>query len=682
MADSKSTRKLASIVAVDVAGYSRRTEKDEAASIEAVAALSERITNSAGAHGGRVFNTAGDGFMLEFPSAASALAAAEEIAVAADPPVRVGVHLGDVSITPSGDLLGHGVNVAARIQQMASPGAVLASGDVKRAIRGLLAERLKPQGSVRLDKMSETLAVFALVPPQGGRAKGRRRNLKAPVVVAAGALILTLAGLSIWLARGDLLAAGGEPRVFVMPFDAPDRDVIAKQVSAGTADQLVDALSAGGIQSVRTPQADSAFRLNASVRTEGEKLRINARLADSHDGGVLWSKDFDGPSTQASALQEATAAAIATVVACAVQARRPQRGRPDNATLGIYLHACDEGRAWTVSLASLAQLIELDREIVRRAPHFSAAQSNLASEIVNTVEWFPPNQQPDLLAEARARAQSAQEDDRNNGEAYAVQALLEPHGAWATRERLLLKGLAVEPTSDEINADYFTFLVEVGRLKEAAVYAQRAAALAPLDADRSANAAESLALIGETEHATATLQAAKLRWPDSVNVNGQLLQLSIFHGAEDEQDAVLNDVNVPLSGPDKATWRKVLKAIRSGNPRLAASVKPSVIEMARNGDVGRRYAVMMLSAMGLLDDAFAVAPDLAAAPPLPIVTGALYAPLTSAMRRDPRFMQLASDLGLANYWRETGKWPDFCSEPDLPYNCKSEAAKFAQRLVG
>ncbi len=65
--------------------------------------------------------------MLEFPSAAGALAAAEEIAGAADPPVRVGVHLGDVSVTASGDLLGHGVNVAARIMQMASPGAVLAS---------------------------------------------------------------------------------------------------------------------------------------------------------------------------------------------------------------------------------------------------------------------------------------------------------------------------------------------------------------------------------------------------------------------------------------------------------------------------------------------------------------------------------------------------------------------------
>ena len=130
MAETGSGRKLASIVAIDVAGYSRRSETDEAAAIEAVAALHERVIKVAAVHGGRVFNTAGDGFMLEFPTASGALAAAEEIAAASDPPVRAGVHLGEVSVTSSGDLLGHGVNVAARIQQMASPGAVLVSGDV------------------------------------------------------------------------------------------------------------------------------------------------------------------------------------------------------------------------------------------------------------------------------------------------------------------------------------------------------------------------------------------------------------------------------------------------------------------------------------------------------------------------------------------------------------------------
>ncbi len=107
------TRKLATIVALDVAGYSARTEADEARTTAEVAALRKVIEAIAAKHGGRVFNTAGDGFMLEFGSSLAAVEAAFELAETCEPKVRVGVHLGDVVVQPNGDLLGHGVNVAA-----------------------------------------------------------------------------------------------------------------------------------------------------------------------------------------------------------------------------------------------------------------------------------------------------------------------------------------------------------------------------------------------------------------------------------------------------------------------------------------------------------------------------------------------------------------------------------------
>ena len=209
MDERAAPRKLASIVAVDVAGYSRRTETDEEAAVRALAILREQIALSARAHGGRVFNTAGDGFMLEFPTVSGALAAAEQIAGSGDPPVRVGVHVGEVSVTESGDLLGHGVNVAARIQQMASPGAVLVSGDVKRAVRGPLGERLRPQGSVRLDKMHETLPVFALGAGWGRRGpRGAGAAWGAPLIAGAEApAFLALAGFALWPGHGLVPAA-------------------------------------------------------------------------------------------------------------------------------------------------------------------------------------------------------------------------------------------------------------------------------------------------------------------------------------------------------------------------------------------------------------------------------------------------------------------------------------------
>jgi class 3 adenylate cyclase len=109
------SRRLTTIVALDVAGYSARTEADEARTTAEVAALRSVIERIATAHGGRVFNTAGDGFMLEFGSSLAAVEAAVALASTCEPRVRVGVHLGDVVVQPNGDLLGHGVNVTARL---------------------------------------------------------------------------------------------------------------------------------------------------------------------------------------------------------------------------------------------------------------------------------------------------------------------------------------------------------------------------------------------------------------------------------------------------------------------------------------------------------------------------------------------------------------------------------------
>jgi class 3 adenylate cyclase/tetratricopeptide (TPR) repeat protein len=156
------TRKLATIVALDVAGYSARTEADEARTTAEVAALRKVIEGIAARHGGRVFNTAGDGFMLEFGSSLSAVEAALELAETCVPKVRVGVHLGDVVVQPNGDLLGHGVNVAARLMARSDPGSALVSGAVRQSIRGPITERLQSRGLLKLDKMAETIEAFAL----------------------------------------------------------------------------------------------------------------------------------------------------------------------------------------------------------------------------------------------------------------------------------------------------------------------------------------------------------------------------------------------------------------------------------------------------------------------------------------------------------------------------------------
>ncbi|MGD9981878.1 MAG: hypothetical protein AB7H66_14045 [Hyphomonadaceae bacterium] len=119
MNQAEGNRRLATILAVDIVGYSAAAERDQAAAAQQVAALRARVVELAALHGGRLFHTAGDGFMMEFPLASAAVRAAvallNEAADAAGtlPRVRAGAHLGEV-IVDGDDLLGHGVNVAAR----------------------------------------------------------------------------------------------------------------------------------------------------------------------------------------------------------------------------------------------------------------------------------------------------------------------------------------------------------------------------------------------------------------------------------------------------------------------------------------------------------------------------------------------------------------------------------------
>lgn len=167
---SVSETKLATIVAIDMAGYSARSLADEAAAIASVARLNERCAEAARAHEGRIFSTAGDAVMLEFPSVSGALEAAETLARDPDPPIRIGIHLGEVTLMPNGDLLGHGVNVAARLQAIAPEGGVYVSADARRALRGSMAARLIDKGVVKLDKIDESIGVYELA--ADGRAPG------------------------------------------------------------------------------------------------------------------------------------------------------------------------------------------------------------------------------------------------------------------------------------------------------------------------------------------------------------------------------------------------------------------------------------------------------------------------------------------------------------------------------
>lgn len=193
-------RRLGAILALDVAGYSAQAETNEAEAARQVAVVRARIGELAPAQGGRVFNTAGDGVMAEFSSAMAALEVANALVEAQDlPPIRIGVHVGEVIVTDGGDLLGHDVNIAARLEQQAERGTALISAAAQRMARGPIAERLRPAGEKQMGKMEAAIPCFVLHPssrPQRFAVVMPRRRIIV-MALAGGAAALALFSL-IW----------------------------------------------------------------------------------------------------------------------------------------------------------------------------------------------------------------------------------------------------------------------------------------------------------------------------------------------------------------------------------------------------------------------------------------------------------------------------------------------------
>lgn len=187
--------KLASIVAIDVKGFSTMSERDQSRAARHVESLRARITTTAEMHGGRVFNTAGDGFMLEFPSAGAALGCINDLLdkrPRKEPPIRVGAHVGDVIVTITNDLLGHGVNVAARLQALATPGTALVSGEFRSMARNSPSAAFMAKGKRPLDNIEQRVQTFAII--------SQRQQIMRKVKAVGAALVA--AGVAVGLYLG------------------------------------------------------------------------------------------------------------------------------------------------------------------------------------------------------------------------------------------------------------------------------------------------------------------------------------------------------------------------------------------------------------------------------------------------------------------------------------------------
>ncbi|HEV2546810.1 MAG TPA: adenylate/guanylate cyclase domain-containing protein [Stellaceae bacterium] len=286
-------RRLAAILAADVAGYSRLIGVDEEGTIARLKALRrELIDPTIASHGGRIVKTTGDGILIEFASVVDAVRCAVEMqrgmaSRSGDIPsekrieFRVGIHLGDV-VVEGDDLLGDGVNMAARLEGIAEPGAICLSGDAYRQVQGKIEIAAEDLGEQRLKNIAQSVRVYRVSTPE-----------PAHKIVPA-------------------LALPDKPSIAVLPFQNMSGDPEREYFADGVVEEIITALSRfhslfviarsssftykGRAVDVKQVGRELGVRyvLEGSVRKAASKVRITGQLIDTSTGTHLWAQRFDG----------------------------------------------------------------------------------------------------------------------------------------------------------------------------------------------------------------------------------------------------------------------------------------------------------------------------------------------------------------------------------------------------
>ncbi|MEW9920933.1 adenylate/guanylate cyclase domain-containing protein [Marimonas sp. MJW-29] len=513
-------RHLRAILAADMVGYSRLIEADEFGVVQRQKAhLSELIEPLLAKHDGRLVKLMGDGVLATFDSVIDAVSFAVEVQrampgrEAAHPEetrirYRIGVNLGDV-LEDEGDIFGDGVNIAARLEEMADPGGICISGTAYDHLKSQVDVGYEPLGEVSVKNIEHPVRAYRVLLDADAAIVPAEKRRKRPFIPAVLVALLAL-GVGGWLAvdrlgfpssdtQTDMLVSENRqddrPSIAVLPFNnlggGPEQDYF----SDGMTEDLITDLSqvsglfvlarnttfayknrAVNVQKVGE-ELDVAFVLEGSVRKAGERVRINAQLIDAKTGGHVWAARYDGELTNVFALQD-------TVVQQIVEA------------LSVELEADEEER-------------------LKRDVQVNSEAYDLVLRGLERMRRFSPN----TNLEAREFFEAALEVDPDYGRALADLALtyaMEAEQHWTDSPQvagqkaiqLAEEARAIDP---RVAQTHFVLTVAyrvVGRVEDSIDAAHAALKLDPNYADGYATLASSLNYANRPEEALAAIRLA------------------------------------------------------------------------------------------------------------------------------------------------------------------------------
>jgi adenylate cyclase len=520
-------RRLAAILAADVAGYSRLTRADEENTIARVRVLRrEMIDPEIDAHGGRIVKTTGDGLLVEFPSVVDAVRCAvsvqqEMLSRNGDVPddkrivFRVGINLGDV-IVEDADRLGDGVNVASRLEGLAEPGGICLSGAAYEQVRDKLDLPFADSGDhavknidrpVRVYSLSAT--VIALLPDQPAifEPKPSRSHASRRLWLAMSSAGAVAAAAGVWFAteRGKLPTATTAPplSIVVLPFTNlsgdPQQEYFADAITEDVTTDLSRIRGSfviahntaqtfkGKLLDVREVAKELGVRyvLEGSVQRDGSVVRAAAQFVDGDSGEQLWADRFDSDRTKLFDLESQISGRIANSLRlemASAAARDASRGGDHNIEAQDYVM---QARALATRPGS-QETLDIKQTLYQRAIELDGnsadAWAGLAGVLSARQGVYTDASRLTELRRAEAAASRALSLDPNNAEAHASSGQIE----WQLRR--LPEAAAELETAIALDPNYAFAYFSLGNVevfrghpdKALALY-QKAARISPRD---------------------------------------------------------------------------------------------------------------------------------------------------------------------------------------------------------
>jgi adenylate cyclase len=471
------TRKLAAILCSDVVGYSRLAGADEDRILARLRALrSDLIDPTIAVHNGRVVKRTGDGSVVEFRSVVDAVRCAIEVqnamvernaGVPEDRRIvfRIGIHLGDVVEEADGDLMGDGVNIAARLEGIAKPGAICLSEDAYRQVKGRLDLAVADLGATQLKNIAEPMRVYSLQVGRPAVAKPamevkpsapKKRSMLARLLAGIVALILMGGGAWYFLAGtrpAPVVVAMPTPAkaahlsIVVLPFTNLSNDPSQEYFADGITENLTTDLSQ--IRNSFVIARNTAFTFKAksidakeigkepavryvlegSVQRDANRVRVNAQLIDADSGAHLWADRFEEEVADLFKLQDQVVARLANALGYELVKAEAERsalsGNPDAIDLTMRGWAILNQQQLLTDNESLASALALFEQALRADPNNVDALVGAAATERSMFINGGTSGRPELVADIEMRLANALRIDPSNARAYTIRGMLD-----------------------------------------------------------------------------------------------------------------------------------------------------------------------------------------------------------------------------------------------------------------